>query len=66
MTRKEKLAYEYGKTFTPADGKDAPCYDDRMHSLVTEARSLTGTLENIRVCDAWWAGRATADTFTES
>lgn len=61
MTKKEQLAFEYGKTFTPVDGKDAPCYDDRMMGLVTEARTEAGSRRNIKIMEAWRLGRKEAN-----
>lgn len=61
MTKKEQLAFEYGKTFKPREGKDAPCYDKRMMDLVTEARTSAGSRKNIRIMEAWRLGRKEAN-----
>lgn len=60
MTKKEQLAFEYGKTFEPKPGKDAPCYDERMMDLVTESRTDAGIRRNIKIMEAWSLGRKEA------
>ena len=62
MTIEERKAFEYGKTYF-CDGdesKNAPCYDDRMKTMVIEARSKQGRDYNTRIICAWWAGRSAA------
>lgn len=57
MTKVEQMAFEYGKTFKAEKGKDAPCFDDRMHDLVREARTAAGSRRNIKIMEAWLLGR---------
>lgn len=57
MTKEEKICFEYGKTFAPKDGKDAPCYDDRMRKMVSETRTEKGHARNIKNMQAWREGR---------
>ena len=66
MTKEEKTAFEFGKTFLSefgktfssnlVDDKIAPCYDDRMKSLDSETRTENGSKRNIRNMRAWWNG----------
>lgn len=57
MTRYEKMAYDFGKTFLPESAdKIAPCYDPRMKNLVCEARSVQGRMWNMRNMTAWQKG----------
>lgn len=61
MTREETLAFEYGRTFDPTTVPSgyavAPCFDPRMHNLVSNARSKRGVERNIRNMTAWHQGR---------
>jgi hypothetical protein len=58
MTKEEKLAFEYGKTYTHENAsKDAPCYDLRMHKLITEARTKEASDKNIKIMTFWREGR---------
>lgn len=60
MTKKEKLAYDFGKSFdislVPDGYKTAPCFDDRMCTLVTEARTESGSKRNNLIMQAWYKG----------
>lgn len=56
-TKEELIAYQYGLTFVPeSPEKSAPCYDERMHSLVSETRTERGHKRNIRNMSAWLEG----------
>lgn len=61
MTREEKIAFEFGKTFNVIDEKIAPCYDDRMENLVSESRTERGSRRNQKNMRAWWNGLAEAN-----
>lgn len=56
MTKAEKIAFDYGKSFNIANGKVAPCYDKRMDKLVSETRTESDSNRNMRNMKAWWNG----------
>ena len=58
MTKEEKMAFEFGKTYNISEGKIACCYDNRMNNLVSETRSESGSKRNLRNMRAWWNGLA--------
>jgi hypothetical protein len=61
MTKEEKMAFEFGKSFSTVDGQIACCYDSRMNKLVGEARKGSGSKRNLRNMMAWWNGLADAN-----
>lgn len=60
MTKEEKLAFEFGKSFdtstVPSGYAIAPCFDGRMHKLVSNTRTEKGHKRNQRNMSAWYAG----------
>lgn len=56
MKKEEKLAFEYGQTAAASGWAFAPCYDRRMHTLVSEARSETAQRRNLDNMRAWRQG----------
>lgn len=65
MTKEEKLAFEYGKTFDTSivpEGWQVCCaFDVRMNSLISEARSRSGHTRNHRNMKAWYDGLASKE-----
>ena len=61
MTKEEKLAFEYGRTYKPLNedkSKLAVCYDERMDKLVSNTRTERGYKRNTRNMTAWYKGLA--------
>ena len=61
MTKEEKLAFEYGRTYKTLNedkSKLAPCYDERMAKLVSNTRTEKGHKRNMRNMIAWHKGLA--------
>lgn len=60
MTKEEKMAFEYGKTFDITNVPDgyapAICFDDRMNKLVSNTRTERGHERNQRNMRAWIKG----------
>lgn len=60
MTKEEKLAFEYGKSFDTSfvpDGYSiAVCFDSRMNKLVSNSRTEKGMKRNERNMRAWYEG----------
>lgn len=60
MTKEEKLAFEYGKTFditlVPDGYSPTICFDDRMNKLVSNSTTERGRKRNLRNMDAWIKG----------
>ena len=60
MTKEEKLAFEYGKTFdttlVPNGYEIACCFDVRMCKLVSNTRTEKGRKRNMRNMNAWYKG----------
>lgn len=56
MTQEERACFQYGKEAANADIL-APCYDPKMHRMVSESRTERGHKRNIRNMTAWHLGR---------
>lgn len=58
MTKKEKMAYDLGKTFNVLNVPDgyaiAPCFDERIHKLALNRKKSSS--ENIKIMKAWYDG----------
>lgn len=56
MDAQEQTCFQYGKAAAVSGPQCAPCYDDRMNSMVTEARSEKAGLRSHRNMSAWTLG----------
>lgn len=60
MTKEEKIAFDFGKTFDVSNVPDgypiAVCFDKRMDKLVSETRTEKGLKRNSKNMSAWYKG----------